>query len=81
MVIMVFMSWSVPVGLGIYWRLGAVISIAQTLIREAVAARSRHNDRKNTGDGSTLAAIRRSAHHQGSKKKEKKSSEKPLWRK
>lgn len=81
MVIMVIMSWSVPVGLGIYWRLGAVISIAQTLIREAVASRSRHNDRKNTGDGSTLAAIRRSSHHQGTNKKKKNSSEKPLWRK
>ncbi len=76
MVIMVFMSWSVPVGLGIYWLLGSVISIAQTLITEAVAAHSRHKDQANTGDGSTLAAIRRSAHHQGSKK-----SIKPLWRK
>lgn len=77
MAFVLFMGWSLPVGMGIYWFIGAIISILQSLLTEAIQARVRHRDAENTGDGTTLAAIRRSAHHTGTNKK----SEKPLWRK
>ncbi|MDY3047328.1 MAG: membrane protein insertase YidC [Candidatus Enterosoma sp.] len=77
MAFVLFMGWSLPVGMGIYWFIGAIISILQSLLTEAIQARVRHRDAENTGDGTTLAAIRRSARHTGTKKK----SEKPLWRK
>lgn len=77
MAFVLFMGWSLPVGMGIYWFIGAIISIMQSLLTEAIQARVRHRDAENTGDGTTLAAIRRSAHHTGTNKK----SEKPLWRK
>ena len=83
MVFVIFMGWSLPVGMGIYWLIGALMSIVQTLLMEALAMRSRHNDMKNTGDGSSLAAIRRSSRHIGQdnkQKKQKKSADKPLWR-
>ncbi len=81
MIFVVIMGWSLPSGMGIYWFIGAVISILQTLLTEALASRSRHRDARNTGDGSTLAAIRRSSHHTGTSKADRKKSEKPLWRK
>ena len=77
MAFVLFMGWSLPVGMGIYWFIGAIISILQSLLTEAIQARVRHRDAENTGDGTTLAAIRRSARHTGTNKK----SEKPLWRK
>lgn len=77
MAFVLFMGWSLPVGMGIYWFIGAIISILQSLLTEAIQAKARHRDAENTGDGTTLAAIRRSAHHTGTNKK----SEKPLWRK
>lgn len=77
MAFVLFMGWSLPVGMGIYWFIGAIISILQSLLTEAIQAKARHRDAANTGDGTTLAAIRRSAHHTGTNKK----SEKPLWRK
>lgn len=77
MAFVLFMGWSLPVGMGIYWFIGAIISILQSLLTEAIQARVRHRDAENTGDGTTLAAIRRSARHAGTNKK----SEKPLWRK
>ena len=77
MAFVLFMGWSLPVGMGIYWFIGAIISILQSLLTEALQARVRHRDAENTGDGTTLAAIRRSARHTGTNKK----SEKPLWRK
>lgn len=81
-VFVIFMGWNLPAGMGIYWALGSLISIIQTLIMELVQTRHRHNFAKNTGDGSTLAAIRRSAHHQMDGKSSKKNkSDKPLWRK
>ena len=81
MIFVVFMGWSLPVAMGIYWFLGAVIAIAQSVLTEAMTSRSRHKLAAETGDGSDLAAIRRSAHHTGSTKKDKKSkSDKPLWR-
>ena len=77
MAFVLFMGWSLPVGMGIYWFIGAIISILQSLLTEAIQARVRHRDAENTGDGTTLAAIRRSARHTGTNKK----SEKQLWRK
>ena len=77
-VFVIFMGWSLPAGMGIYWLMGSIISIIQTLIMELVQTKHRHNFTKNTGDGSTLAAIRRSKHHTGNNKSSK--SQKPLWR-
>lgn len=82
----VIMGWNLPAGMGIYWFLGAVISIFQTLLMEIFQTRNRHRLAAETGDGSTLAAIRRSKHHDKTKaeadrKGNKKSkSDKPLWR-
>ncbi len=76
MAFVLFMGWSLPAGMGIYWFIGAIISILQSLLTEALQARSRHKDAANTGDGTTLAAVRRSAHHTGTAKKSDK-----LWRK
>jgi YidC/Oxa1 family membrane protein insertase len=82
MVFVIFMGWSLPAAMGIYWFIGAVISIAQSLFTELLQMRSRHKLAANTGDGTTLAAIRRSKHHSATNtKKDKKSkSDKPLWR-
>lgn len=82
MVFVLIMGWSLPVGMGIYWFIGAVIAIAQSILTEALQARARHRNAANTGDGSTLAAIRRSSHHTMSDKKDKKNkkSDKPMWR-
>ena len=85
-VFIVFMGWSLPAGMGIYWLFGSLISIIQTLIMEMVQTRQRHKFNNNTGDGSTLAAIRRSKHHsetkaESDKKAAKKTkAQKPLWR-
>lgn len=83
MVFVIFMGWNLPAAMGIYWFIGAVMSIAQTILMEAIQSRHRHQLQANTGDGSTLAAIRRSKHHDNKKpnKKDKKNkSDKPLWR-
>lgn len=85
MVFILIMGWSLPAGMGIYWIISALISIIQTLLMEVIHTRQRHALSAATGDGSTLAAMRRSKHHQfdSSKKmkKDKKSdSDKPLWR-
>ncbi len=84
MVVVLFMGFSLPAAMGIYWILGSLISILQSLLTEGIQSHTRHRLAKETGDGSTLAAIRRSAHHQpGGKKngKDKKNkSDKPLWR-
>lgn len=90
MAFVIIMGWNLPAGMGIYWFLSALITIIQTLIMEAVQTKNRHRLAAETGDGSTLAAIRRSAHHSETKaesdkkqkgKKDKKSkSDKPLWR-
>ena len=85
MVIVLFMGFSLPAAMGIYWILGSLISILQSLMTEGLQTRARHRLARETGDGTTLAAIRRSAHHQpGGKKDEKKDkknkSDKPLWR-
>jgi len=79
------MSYQLPVGMNIYFFLGSMISILQTVIMEAVGAKKRHKAQLATGDGSTLASLRRSKHHQDMKatKKEKKKkgdSDKPFWR-
>ncbi len=82
-VFIIWMGYSLPAGMGIYWCLGSIISIAQTIIMEMVQTKHRHNFTKNTGDGSTLAAVRRSKHHTDSGKKAtagKNKSDKPLWR-
>ena len=81
MFFVVIMGWSLPAAMGIYWFLGAVIAIAQTILTEAITTHTRHKMQAETGDGSDLAAIRRSSHHNASDKKDKKSkSDKPLWR-
>ncbi len=68
MAFVVFMGWSLPVAMGIYWFFGSVISICQTLLTEGIQTRSRHKKTANTGDGSDLAALRRSSHHNGKKR-------------
>ena len=85
MVFILIMGFSLPAAMGIYWILGSLISILQALLTEALQTRARHKLARETGDGTTLAAIRRSAHHQpGGKKADKKDkkskSDKPLWR-
>ncbi len=63
MVFVIIMGYSLPVAMGIYWFIGSVISIAQALLTEALQTHSRHKIARETGDGSDLAAIRRSKHH------------------
>jgi membrane protein insertase Oxa1/YidC/SpoIIIJ len=80
------MGWNLPAGMGIYWLLGSLISIFQTLIMELIQTRNRHKFAENTGDGSTLAAVRRSKHHSSTKAEadkkaaKKNKSDKPMWR-
>lgn len=81
MAFIVIMGWSLPAGMGIYWILGAIISILQSLLTEALYTRGRHRSLANTGDGTNLAAIRRSKHHMHAEDSKKKKSDKPLWRK
>lgn len=81
----VFMGWNLPAGMGIYWLIGAIISIGQSVLMELVQTKNRHQLAASTGDGTSLAAIRRSKHHtmgSSSKNKKKKegNSDKPLWR-
>lgn len=81
-VFVIWMGYNLPAGMGIYWLFGSLISIVQTVIMEMIQTKHRHDFTKNTGDGSTLAAVRRSAHHTASGNSGKKSkSDKPLWRK
>lgn len=83
MVFIVIMGWNLPAGMGIYWLIGAVISVAQTVAMELVQTHSRHKLAAAMGDGTDLAAIRRSKHHtMSTSKKDKKAdkSDKPLWR-
>jgi YidC/Oxa1 family membrane protein insertase len=42
MVFIVIMGWNLPAGMGIYWLIGAVISVAQTVAMELVQTHSRH---------------------------------------
>lgn len=86
-VFVVIMGFSLPTAMGIYWLIGSLMSIAQTLLTEGIQARSRHKAAANTGDGTTLAAVRRSKHHTDKNgkndkknKKGKNQSDKPLWR-
>ncbi|MGM9873561.1 MAG: membrane protein insertase YidC [Bacilli bacterium] len=46
MVFIIFMGFSLASGMGIYWFIGALISIAQTLIIEAVNNSKKHNKKK-----------------------------------
>lgn len=84
MVFIVIMGWNLPVGMGIYWILGAIISIFQGLLTEALNTRNRHRTLAHIGDGTDLAAKRRSAHHINATKNDKKgkkgNSDKPIWR-
>jgi YidC/Oxa1 family membrane protein insertase len=81
-IFIIYMGFNLPAGMGIYWLLGSIISIAQTIIMEMVQTKHRHDFAKNTGDGSTLAAVRRSKHHTATGKKvgSNNKSDKPLWR-
>lgn len=83
MAFVVIMGWSLPAGMGIYWLIGSLIAILQTLLMQAMQTRSVHQTRLATGDGTDLAAIRRSKHHteaSDKKKKKKSGSDKPMWR-
>lgn len=62
-IIVVFMGFSLPAAMSIYWYFGALMSIAQTIITELVY---RHNRNKHKKDGDSLAAVRRSKHHDDS---------------
>jgi membrane protein insertase Oxa1/YidC/SpoIIIJ len=83
MAFIIIMGWSLPVGMGVYWIFGALISIIQSLVTELLHRRNRRKA-GNNGDGSDLASIRRSAHHKDGPKKVVKAKtvkkEKPLWR-
>ena len=82
LIFVVIMGFQLPAGMGIYWFIGAIISIIQSLIMEAVQTKNRHKMIKETGDGSELAFVRRSKHHQENQKEKSDSkSDKPLWRK
>lgn len=59
-IFMVFMGFSLPAGMTMYWFIGALMSIVQTLITEAMSTHSRHKKMK---DGDPLSAMRRSQHH------------------
>lgn len=85
MIFVVIMGWSLPAGMGIYWLFGSLIAILQTLLMQAMQTKSAHKIAAATGDGSDLAAIRRSKHHVGTasdkkNKKDKSDSNKPMWR-
>ena len=88
LIFIIIMGWSLPAGMGIYWFLSSLISIITTLLMEVVQTRNRHRFAAETGDGTTLAAIRRSSHHnetraeseKKNKKDKKAKSDKPLWR-
>lgn len=85
MAFVVFMGWSLPSGMGIYWLFGSLIAILQTLLMQAMQSKSAHKLAASTGDGTNLAAIRRSKHHVATSsdkknKKNKSDSDKPMWR-
>ena len=85
LVVIVIMGWSLPAGMGIYWFTGAIISILQSLLNETMQRRHRQKMLSATGDGTQLATLRRSAHHQNTinpnKTKSKKTkSDKAMWR-
>lgn len=81
LVFIIIMGWSLPAGMGIYWIFGSLLSILQSLITEVIQTHSRHKLAAETGDGSNLAIVRRSAHHRTSTKKDsKKKKDKPMWR-
>ena len=43
------MGFTLPAAMGIYWFIGAIISIAQTLIMVAVQTHNRHKSGKGPG--------------------------------
>lgn len=81
LIFVVIMGFQLPTGMGIYWFLGAIISIIQSIIMEVVQTKNRHKMLAETGDGSELAFVRRSKHHKDVDKKKDSKSDKPLWRK
>lgn len=84
MIFVLIMGFSLPTGMGIYWFIGALISILQTLLTELLQTKARHkNDTLLGGTNTTLAQTRRSARHQedsSSKDNKKSKSDKPMWR-
>lgn len=86
MVFVLIMGFSLPTGMGIYWFIGALISILQTLLTELLQTKARHKDNSLTGGtNTTLAQTRRSSKHQENysvtdNKKKKNKSDKPMWR-
>lgn len=66
MVFMIFMGISLPAGMSMYWFFGALITIVQVFITEAIASHDRHkkNIGGSNGTDASLAEMRRSKHHQ-----------------
>lgn len=64
MIFMVIMGITLPAGMSMYWFFGAIISIFQVFITEAIASRDRHKRFGKGGTDNSLAAMRRSKHHQ-----------------
>lgn len=66
MIFMIFMGISLPAGMSMYWFFGAIISIVQVFITEAIASHDRREKNISGGDGTeaSLAEMRRSKHHQ-----------------
>lgn len=79
MVFVVIMGWNLPTGMGIYWFIGAVISILQTLLTELMHKKERHKADINGGTNINLAQIRKSKNHNSNTEQTSKT-DKPLWR-
>ena len=62
-IFVVIMGFTLPAAMSIYWYFGALMSLVQTFITELVY---RHNRNKHVKEGDSLAAIRRSKHHDDS---------------
>ena len=50
LVFIVLISLSLPISMAIYWFIGALINIIQTLIMEAINTSRRHKNNKNGGN-------------------------------
>ena len=43
LIMIVFMGFTLPAAMGVYWLIGALISLAQSLITQAILNRKKHN--------------------------------------
>ncbi len=69
LVFIVLISLSLPISMAIYWFIGALINIIQTLIMEAINTSRRHKNNKNGGNSGA-------SWQRNKNKKKKKSSDK-----